>query len=164
MKSINSEQYNSNFGLKLKIPPPIYMFLFVGVMWVVGNQIESARITHEPWNKLSFVILILSFMPASGAFRLFSRYQTTPDPRHPEKASKLVTSGIYRFTRNPMYLGLFLILVAWAVFLGNLLVMFFPFLFIWVLTELQIKPEEAALQKKFGQEYVYYKQSVRRWL
>jgi len=164
MKSIKSDQYNSNFGLKLKIPPPIYMFLFVGIMWVVGNQFESTTVIHEPWNKLSLIILALSFIPASGAFRLFFRYQTTPDPRHPEEASKLVTSGIYSFTRNPMYLGLFLILIAWAVYLGSLLIMFFPLLFVWVVTELQIKPEEAALQKKFGKEYKSYKQNVRRWL
>jgi protein-S-isoprenylcysteine O-methyltransferase Ste14 len=94
----------------------------------------------------------------------FRRAGTTVNPMQPEKASSLVTSGIYRVTRNPMYLGLLLGLIAWAVFLSNVLAFLFLPAFILYLNRFQIGPEEAALTRLFGQEFVHYQSHVRRWL
>jgi len=82
----------------------------------------------------------------------------------PEKASSLVSSGIYKLTRNPMYLGLLLVLLAWAVFLSNALPFIFLPAFIIYINQFQIGPEEIALSSAFGQEFEAYKSRVRRWL
>jgi protein-S-isoprenylcysteine O-methyltransferase Ste14 len=90
--------------------------------------------------------------------------KTTPNPIKPENASTIVTKGMYRFSRNPMYLGLFFWLMAWAIYLSVLS----PFLllpaFVWVLTVQQIIPEEKILEEKFGDSYTNYKKQVGRWI
>ncbi len=82
----------------------------------------------------------------------------------PENTSDLVISGLYKVTRNPMYVGLQTILTGYAIWLGSLSPFFVLPLFYFIITEMQIKPEEAILEKKFGQDYLNYKNSVRRWL
>ena len=84
-------------------------------------------------------------------------------PRAPERSSRLVTGGVYRFSRNPMYLALALFLLAWALWLGNGAALVWPALFAAYLTRFQIVPEERALAAKFGQEYAQYCRRVRRW-
>ena len=155
---------NQLSGLKLKIPPPITMCVFAGMMWLVDEYFPLAVWLDMPWNKLGLGIVVLSFSLAIGAFRLFTHFETTPDPRHPEKATSLVTDGVYRLSRNPMYLSLLILLIGWSIYLGSLGATMLPPLFVWVITTLQIKPEEQALEKVFGQEYLEYKQRVRRWL
>jgi len=82
----------------------------------------------------------------------------------PEKASSLVTTGIYRFTRNPMYLGLLFVLFAWAVFLASVWALLGPVAFVFYIDRFQIAPEEAILAGMFGAAYTEYKARVRRWL
>jgi protein-S-isoprenylcysteine O-methyltransferase Ste14 len=94
----------------------------------------------------------------------FRKAKTTVDPMHPEAASTIVTSGIYRFTRNPMYLGFLLALIAWAVFLGNFVAALMPLLFVAYMNRFQISPEERTLLARFGAPYESYLRSVRRWL
>lgn len=94
----------------------------------------------------------------------FVRAKTTVDPLDPQRASTLVTTGIYRLTRNPMYLGLLLVLAAWAVYLAHPLPWVVLPLFILLLNRVQIAPEEAALTQLFGDEYRAYQKRVRRWL
>ncbi len=94
----------------------------------------------------------------------FFRQRTTINPFKPEAASHLVVSGLYRYTRNPMYFGMLLVLCGWAVWLGHLIAAAGPVLFAIVLTRLQILAEEAALEARFGQEYRDYKARVRRWI
>lgn len=94
----------------------------------------------------------------------FRRARTTLNPLHPEAASTLVGSGVYRFTRNPMYLGLLLVLLGWAVFLANALAFVFPAVYVPLMNRLQILPEEKALAEKFGAGFADYQSKVRRWL
>ncbi|MGH8749108.1 MAG: methyltransferase family protein [Burkholderiales bacterium] len=96
-----------------------------------------------------------------GSFR---RARTTLHPTRPQEASSLVRSGIYRITRNPMYLGLALVLAAWAVFLSSAWALFGPLAFMLYMSHFQIAAEERALSRLFGSEYASYKASVRRWL
>jgi protein-S-isoprenylcysteine O-methyltransferase Ste14 len=86
------------------------------------------------------------------------------NPIKPSAASSLVTGGVFRFTRNPMYLSLLLYLLAWAAYLSNWLALLFVPVFVLYINELQIKPEERALSALFGAEYASYKGRVRRWL
>jgi protein-S-isoprenylcysteine O-methyltransferase Ste14 len=86
------------------------------------------------------------------------------NPFAPDKSSTLVIDGIYRYTRNPMYLGLALLLVALAAFLGNAWSATVVPAYVWYMTQFQIKPEERALLEKFGSEFRAYTNSARRWL
>src|SRR6185436_8035975 len=99
-----------------------------------------------------------------GGFVAFRRARTTVNPMKPESASSLVASGVYRITRNPMYVGLVLVLVAWATFLAAPLALLGPLAFVLYIGRFQIAPEEVALTKRFGTEYADYKAKVRRWL
>jgi len=149
---------------KLKIPPPIYMLLTVGLMWCFHRFFPMFELISAPWNQFGIVIMFVALFTDGLSLLQFFRVHTSINPLRPEKASTLVTTGMYRLTRNPMYMGLLLLLVGWGVFLGSLL----PFacipLFIFVLTRQQIIPEELILEQKFGQQYHDYKVSVRRWL
>jgi protein-S-isoprenylcysteine O-methyltransferase Ste14 len=94
----------------------------------------------------------------------FWRARTTANPMKPSSASFLVTSGIYRFTRNPMYLGMLLLLVGWALYVANALALLFLPAFILYMNRFQIKPEERALTARFGREYLEYMSQVHRWI
>ncbi len=94
----------------------------------------------------------------------FRRIGTTVNPMHPQATRHLVTDGLHRYSRNPMYLGQLLLLIAWAIFLGNGLAMAFPALFGLYITRFQILPEERALAARFGDTYATYRREVRRWL
>jgi protein-S-isoprenylcysteine O-methyltransferase Ste14 len=94
----------------------------------------------------------------------FRRARTTLDPTRPEQASSLVNSGVYRVTRNPMYVGLACVLVAWAVFLSSAWALLGPVAYVLYIGRFQIEPEERALATLFGSEYANYQARVRRWL
>jgi len=94
----------------------------------------------------------------------FRAVRTTINPMKPAASSSLVTSGIYRVTRNPMYLGLLLILVAWATFLSSAWALLGPAAFVLYMNRFQIAPEERMLSALFGAEYTAYQSGVRRWL
>jgi protein-S-isoprenylcysteine O-methyltransferase Ste14 len=94
----------------------------------------------------------------------FRRAKTTVNPMTPQRTSSLVTSGVYRVTRNPMYVGLLFVLVGWAVFLSAVWPLLGPVVFVYYIGRFQIAPEEQALAELFGSEYSAYKSGVRRWL
>ena len=98
------------------------------------------------------------------AFFQFWRAHTTINPYRPENATTLVTSGVYAWTRNPMYLGLSVLLLGWAINLGTLTPLVLAPLFIPFIRHVQIRPEEHALRARFGEDYARYCQRVNRWL
>lgn len=94
----------------------------------------------------------------------FRRARTTVNPLNPEAATALVIVGVYRYTRNPMYVGLATMLVGWAVYLAAPLALLGPPIFVLFIARFQIVPEERALAEKFGREFADYRKKVRRWL
>ena len=94
----------------------------------------------------------------------FIKAKTTINPMKPDATEKLVIKGLYRISRNPMYLGVLLLLLAWAAYLHNVLSLAPPLLFVLTMTLFQIKPEEKALHQKFGADYEAYCRRVRRWI
>lgn len=151
-------------SLELKIPPPAVAAVIAAAMWggsLVVPLLEVPTLFRVP--------LAIAIALAGGAFSLagilsFRHARTTINPREPEAASSLVTSGIYRVTRNPMYLGLLLILVAWAAFLSSVWMAVGPLAFFLYIGRFQIAPEERVLLKLFGTKYSAYKTRVRRWV
>lgn len=146
-----------------KIPPPILLLVFGAAMWFVAHS-EFAYTVTIPYALLPAIVLAaVGVLISARAIRQFRAAETTMNPLQPETASALVQNGIFGVTRNPMYLGLLLVLAGWCVWLqslGNLGVLL---VFVVALTELQIKSEEAALRKIFGADYEQYCRRVRRW-
>ena len=94
----------------------------------------------------------------------FRRARTSCSPLRPEAASHLVCAGIYRRTRNPMYLGMLLLLLGWGALLANALALVFAVAFVPLMNRLQIGPEERTLAERFGAEFAAYRAAVRRWI
>jgi protein-S-isoprenylcysteine O-methyltransferase Ste14 len=110
------------------------------------------------------MLLLLSALFGAPAFAAFARAGTTINPVRIENASALVTGGIYRVTRNPMYVSLTGLLLALAVGLARPWLLLCPLLFAAYITRFQIMPEERAMATKFGEAYAAYRSRVRRWL
>lgn len=117
----------------------------------------AANVAASAFSLVGVVFLV-------SAVRLFSQRDTTINPLDPSKAEHLVVDGLYRVTRNPMYVGMVLLLVGWCLYLGALSAFAAVALFVLAMNELQIKPEERALTEKFGEQYQAYIQQVRRWV
>ena len=155
--------------LRHKIPPPLVMLTIGLIMWGISHSIGGSTEEHE--TSLSsgmLMIIFLLIMTGMGVCLFgvisFRRAQTTVNPIKPSQASSLVCSGIYQFSRNPMYLGMALFLSAWAVYLSSALIWLGPIGFILYMNQYQIKPEERALALLFGKAYTEYQSRVRRWL
>ena len=150
--------------LELIIPPPGYALIIGFLMWLLNQYFPVIHFIASPWNKLGLLMIVLAFSMDLSSLYLFFKKHTTPSPFSPDKASSLVTKGLYKYTRNPMYVGLLVILTGYAIWLGAITPFLLLPVFYWLITNMQIKPEEAILEKKFGQEYLDYKHRVRRWL
>ena len=150
--------------MQTKIPPPIWLLTFGVGMWFIAGSPYGYRV-DIPFALAPALLfgLIGLYYPIAGILR-FRNAKTTINPHRLEETSSLVDDGIYRKTRNPMYLGLLLILTGWAVWLGSLTNLVLIVLFMLVITELQIKPEEKTLRKLFGHDYEEYCRKVRRWI
>jgi len=151
-------------ALELKIPPPVYALSIGLLMWFLNKYIPVAHFIDSPWNRVGIAIIIVAGSFDLWSLLLFLKKHTTANPMKPENTTGLVTKGLYRYTRNPMYVGLLIILTGYAIWLGSLTPFLVLPLFYWLITEMQIKPEERVLIKKFGEDYQTYKNSVRRWL
>lgn len=151
-------------SLDNKIPPPVVGALVAVAMWglsMTGPQFNLA-------SELRYVVTG-TLVAAGVAFDLFGIFafraaQTTVNPLKPERASTLIKGSVYRITRNPMYVGLGMLLLAWAAYLSALLPFAGPAAFALYITYFQIQPEERVLRKLFGKEYEEYCARVRRWL
>jgi protein-S-isoprenylcysteine O-methyltransferase Ste14 len=133
-------------------------------MWALSRWFPIVLLISPPWNKLGGIFLALGLCLIAAAFVHFRRAKTTVNPMDPAKASRLVIGGVFQLSRNPMYLGLVLLLVGWAVWLGTATAWLIPPLFIVVVTRVQIVPEERALERLFGAQYLAYRKSVARWI
>jgi protein-S-isoprenylcysteine O-methyltransferase Ste14 len=149
----------------IKIPPPIQTFVAGTLMYAVDFFFPLSL--FEDGGVVS--LLILSLLALAMVFLMPAAYsfwknKTTVNPIKPEKATTLVIEGVYRYSRNPMYVGMAAALLAWCIYLANPINLLVFGLFIYVITEIQIKPEERALVKLFGKDFRDYCQNVRRWL
>jgi protein-S-isoprenylcysteine O-methyltransferase Ste14 len=151
-------------SLELKVPPPVVALLLALLMWLVSSVTAPLEVPFR-WRVGAALVLALVGLGFSVAgVTAFRRVRTTINPHKPTAASSLVSGGVYRITRNPMYLGLLLLLLGWAAFLSNPLTLLLLPVFVVYINRFQINPEERALSSLFGGEYAAYKERVRRWL
>ncbi|OUR66375.1 hypothetical protein A9Q73_07285 [Bermanella sp. 47_1433_sub80_T6] len=156
--------------LELKIPPPLVMVVSGLLAFFISGR--SGTFLMEQVNSGDFVgnvlwpliFLALGIAIAVSGVREFARHNTTINPLNPNQSSSVVNSGIFRLSRNPMYLGMLLVLIAWADYLDNLLGFSGAVIFMLYITRFQILPEERILLDNFGEDFQTYLNSVRRWL
>jgi protein-S-isoprenylcysteine O-methyltransferase Ste14 len=155
---------NSMRFLELKVPPPVVALFMAGLSWLASWAAPTLGFVLPHRNAIVLASLVAGVSVAMLGVVSFRRARTTLNPLKPEKSSALVMSGIYLYTRNPMYLGLLLVLLGWVSFLANALAFVFLPVFIHYMNRFQIDPEERVLVSVFGQEFTAYLSKVRRWL
>ena len=150
--------------LELRFPPTLVWITVAAAMWVIASlppiwpPSSSVRLLG------SVILFVIGIAISQSAIIKFRRAQTTVNPLKPETSTSLVSTGIFARTRNPMYLGMLIGLLAWAVYLASALALLGPVAFALYITRFQIVPEERAMHSLFGSAFSKYSQRVRRWL
>ena len=150
-------------ALELKIYPPIVLLFCLGLAYGLAHLFPILAMPSI-WFGLHWYIGASGVLVALAGIWEFRKAKTTINPTTPEKSSYLVSGGIFRVTRNPMYLGMQLILIAAIFKLGNYYGFIAAAFFNLYITQFQIKPEERIIETIFGEQYLHYKKKVRRWL
>ncbi|MEJ2315462.1 MAG: isoprenylcysteine carboxylmethyltransferase family protein [Gammaproteobacteria bacterium] len=150
--------------MRPRVFPPVIALFTAALMWLLDTYMPLLHLLDEPWNMAGLLLIAAALVIDGWSLSLFLMHRTTIHPLKPEMASALVTRGMYRFTRNPMYLGLLLLLTGLAIYMGSLTPLMMLPLFVMVMNSQQILHEERVLEEKFGEEYRAYKERVRRWL
>ncbi len=150
--------------LELKIPPPVIAALIAIAMWGISLMTPLLEIFTPYRVPVAIAIALVGLVFNVTGVVSFRQAQTTVNPMKPESASSLVCSGIYRVTRNPMYVGFLFMLMAWAAFLSSPWALVGPLAFFLYISRFQIAPEERALSILFGTDYTAYQTRVRQWL
>jgi len=146
----------------IKIPPPLIVLTIIISIYFSSKRIDLINIPFQL--EISFFMLSLGILIFINPVLKFIKSKTTINPIQFEETNKLVTSGIFKYSRNPMYLGMLMIIISTSIFYLNIYSMLTPFLFIFWINKFQIKREEAFLAEKFGKEYLSYKNKTRRWI
>jgi protein-S-isoprenylcysteine O-methyltransferase Ste14 len=149
--------------MKLKLSPVIVFLIFGSLMYLLAEFLPVGYFDFFGREYLIRAMLILAVVISCIALIQFYVARTSVDPKNPSKATSLVSNGIYKFSRNPMYLGLLLILLSWALWLANAFNVLLAAGFVSYMNAFQIQPEESALAGLFGKEYRNYCIKVRRW-
>ncbi len=150
--------------LELRIPPVVVVLLLGAAMAAAAHFTPALGFNVPGSTILAAGLAGAGVIVALLGVSAFRRAQTTVNPLQPAAASHLVVAGIYRHTRNPMYLGMLLVLLGWGMFLAHALGLGLALLFIPLMNRLQIEPEERILTNLFGQQFTAYQSTVRRWL
>lgn len=150
--------------LELKVPPLIQILLIGFGMYVLSKLVPSFYLSIPANIPAGLVVILLGAFIAIAGVLEFRKANTTADPRFPEKSEKLVVTGIYKISRNPMYVGFLLSLFGCFLILSNLIAVLFLPVFVFYINHFQIKPEERFLLQKFGSDFSQYCDNVRRWL
>ena len=158
------EAYPRKMTLELKIPPVAVALITAICMWLAARAVPGIEVPFPGHDVVTGMMAVSGGFIALLGVVAFSRAGTTVNPMKPGSSSSLVVTGIYSVTRNPMYLGLLLVLLAWAIYLANVLSVLLLPAFVWYMARYQIEPEEKALTALFGPEFTAYAARVRRWI
>lgn len=150
--------------LEMKIPPIIVLGVLGFIMWIISLVTTSQLIDLNPFKVFSLILFLIGISFSLAGVYAFRISGTTVNPRDPNRTFLLVTSGVYRYSRNPMYLGFFICLLAWGLFLGNPISLLVATFFVYYMNKYQIIPEEKVLAEKFGADFDSYSRRVSRWL
>ena len=152
------------FKLDHKIPPPVIALVCAGLAWALARYTPEFSYPRPGRLPIAALLVLLGFALDISGILVFRSAKTTVNPLSPEKSTSIVQVGPYKFTRNPVYVGMAIFLLAYGVYLANPLSVLAVVLFVAYITRFQIIPEERFLLSKFGESYASYTRSVRRWL
>lgn len=145
-----------------RLPPPLIALVFAGVIFIICGGLVDV---FAPLRLIAICgLTVAGYFFCFSGWLAFRRANTSVNPLTPAIASSLVRSGIYRYSRNPMYVGFALLLAAWALCLQAIWGLIAVPLYMAYLQRFQIQPEERALNKLFGENFTEYSQQTRRWL
>jgi protein-S-isoprenylcysteine O-methyltransferase Ste14 len=150
--------------LELKVPPPAVGLLCAAAMYGIATVAPDFTVATTLRVALATLLAVAGAATDLAGLIAFRRARTTINPLKPQNSSSLVSSGIYRYTRNPMYLGMLAFLLAWSAYLAQPLALLGPLAFVLYINRFQIIPEERVLAGLFGEEFTAYTNRVRRWL
>lgn len=150
--------------LELKIPPLALAVVVAVLMWLVAKYLPVIEVDRVFAGVVAAGLAIGGIGCIVAGVLQFRASSTTVNPTRPDTTATLVTGGIYGRTRNPMYVGMTLMLLGWSVWLGSVYALILPVTFVLYMNRFQIAPEEKALHALFGTEFLTYKSRVRRWL
>lgn len=150
--------------LELKVPPVALVVIAAAGMWGASRISATSPVAIPGAGWLSLCVAMAGIFMALLGVREFRSAGTTVDPRAPGQTANLVVGGVYRYSRNPMYVGLLLVLLGWGIFLRDVLALLFLPAFVIYMTRFQILPEERFMREKFGESYSKYLTTVRRWV
>jgi protein-S-isoprenylcysteine O-methyltransferase Ste14 len=151
-------------SLEHRIPPALVAVAIAGLMFAVSRAAPGLAVQVPGRTTIALALTALGVALAFAGVMAFHAKRTTVNPLKPADSSSLVSGSVYRFTRNPMYLGMLLVLAGWAVYFANAAAAPLPLLFVLYMNRFQIRPEEKALRELFGAEAEAYMARVRRWL
>tara|TARA_B100000902_G_scaffold124420_1_gene124315 strand:- start:131 stop:586 length:456 start_codon:yes stop_codon:yes gene_type:complete len=149
-------------SLENKIPPLIIVVFFLVLIFLLKNFLEVFTFSYQVYISFFFLCLAVSFFLTS--IIEFRKHKTTLNPLMPEESTTLVTTGVFKLSRNPIYLSLLNLLIAFSIYLGSFLGLFIIPLFVIYMNLFQIEPEEKAMLKLYGKEFENYCSKVRRWI
>lgn len=151
-------------SIELTVPPVVLVLVTALLMWLIAWSSPAGAIRVPGRIVLAMALAVIGAAISGLGVVAFRQASTTLNPTKPEATSSLVRSGVYKLTRNPMYLGFLAILSGWAIFLANPLTLFLLLAFVFYMNRFQIQPEEKMLTAHFGQAFLTYARRVRRWL
>jgi len=159
-----AERQQRQNGLALKLPPGALVVIVAALMWVASSATPTFDFFLPAKFLLSVSLALIGAVTCLSGVVSFRRAKTTVNPMKPNSTSSLIVSGIYKYTRNPMYLGFLLVLLGWAAFLSNLAALALLPAFVVYINRFQIRPEECVLASLFPHDYPAYRAKVRRWI
>ena len=146
----------------LKIPPPVIVLILVVSNFLSSKKIDIINLPNQ--TLVSIIIFLIGVFILIVPVSKFIKSKTTVNPIKFKKVNKLITSGIYKYSRNPMYLGFLMIVISTSIYYLNIFSIITPILFYFWINRYQIKREEIFLREKFGKEYLLYTTKTRRWI
>lgn len=150
--------------LEHRIPPPVVAAVIAFGMWHLATLLPAVAVAVNLRLAAATAVGLIGIAIDVVCAIAFWRARTTVNPLRPANTQTLVTDGLYRFSRNPMYVGQLLVLLAWAIYLASPLSLAGPVAFILFINRFQIEPEEKVLTSRFGDAYARYRAATRRWL
>jgi protein-S-isoprenylcysteine O-methyltransferase Ste14 len=146
----------------MRLIPPIWLLFSLIAIYAIDRFLPAITPYERPWTQLGYAIMAFGFLVVLYCATQFRKNKTTIHPGH--TPSILLTTGIYRLSRNPIYLAMAIILLGATLSTANLVTLPIPLIFVGIITELFIKPEERILAQEFGEPYAQYQHQTRRWI
>ena len=147
---------------KITIKPPHIALVLFFLSWLASYILPQFNLIRKPYNNIGIFIFFLGLFSLFWSFYLFKKNKTPVIPG--QKPTFVVAEGPYKFTRNPMYLGVTIALLGASVYIGNLLSLLSPAIFFLIMNYYFVPFEERLMEQLFGKKYLNYKKKVRRWI